>query len=133
MEPEIGQIVKAKVFRLTNFGAFVEITGGERGLIHISQIANGFVKNIADHLKVNEEVEAKVLSKDKNGHFDLSIKAITSPVRPDKHPKQPSPPPNSNPFEDKLSEFLKKSEERLLDLKRNIEAKRSGSGKIKLR
>lgn len=69
-----GEMVKGKVARLTNFGAFIDL-GGVDGLVHISQISYEHVKNPADVLKVGEEVDVKVLSVDEEtGRISLSIK-----------------------------------------------------------
>lgn len=123
MPIEIGSIAEGKVVRITKFGAFVELEDGSFGLIHISQIANQFIKDISEHLKLNEIVRVKILSKDKKGYFNLSTKEARKEL--DK-PKE-----RDELFEEKLAKFLKKSEERLLDLRHNLEAKRGGGGRIK--
>ena len=58
---EVGQEVKAKVLRLTNFGAFVEIESGVEGLIHISQMADEPPAKVEDAMKVDDEITAKVI------------------------------------------------------------------------
>ncbi len=123
MPPEIGSIAEGKIKKIAKFGAFVELEDGSQGLIHISQIANQFVKDVSDHLQIGDIVKVKVLAKDERGYFDLSIKELQ--VNSEK------PKDETESFEDKLTKFLKKSDERLLDLKRNMESKRSGGGKIK--
>ena len=55
MSNTVGQILSGKVTGITNFGAFVELETGETGLVHISEIADTFVKDIHDHLTVNDE------------------------------------------------------------------------------
>lgn len=123
MPPEIGSIVEGKIKKIVKFGAFVEMEDGSQGLIHISQIANQFVKDVSDHLQVGNIVKVKVLAKDERGYFDLSIKELQE--------NSEKPKDETESFEDKLTKFFKKSDERLLDLKRNMESKRSGGGKIK--
>ena len=69
-----GEIVKGKIARLTNFGAFIDL-GGIDGLVHISQIAYEHVKDPADVLTVGEEIDVKVLSvNEEEGRISLSIK-----------------------------------------------------------
>lgn len=73
MTLSVGDIVSGKVVNITNFGTFIEIEGGQNGLVHISEISNDYVENVSDVLKKGQEVKAKVLSND-NGKLSLSIK-----------------------------------------------------------
>jgi len=126
MSPEVGAVVKGKVIKITKFGAFVELEDGSEGLIHISQIANQFIKDVSEYLQINKIVKVKILGIDKKGYCELSIKEVQKTQEyPEKLTQQ------DYSFEEKLASFLKESEERLLDLKRNIEAKRRGGGRIK--
>ncbi len=74
MEPEIGKIYKGKVRKIMDFGAFVEITPGTDGLVHISQIAEHRVTNVSDELKEGDEIMVKVLEIDRQGKIRLSAK-----------------------------------------------------------
>jgi S1 RNA binding domain protein len=143
---EVGSKVQGKVTGITNFGAFVELPGGTTGLVHISEVADSYVKDVNDHLKVGDQVEVKVIS-EKDGKTALSIKkAIDKPEgqtssysqRPqrqgrdnrqskDFRSKGSNFKPKEN-FEDKMAKFLKASEENLSSLKRNTETKRGGRG-----
>ena len=79
MSIEIGSKVQGKVTGITNFGAFVELPGGSTGLVHISEVADSYVKDVNDHLKVGDQIEVKVIS-EKDGKTALSIKkAIDKP------------------------------------------------------
>ena len=60
---EVGSIVEGKVVRVKPFGAIVSL-GNTQGLVHISQVANSFVQDINDHVKVGDMVKVKVLSVD---------------------------------------------------------------------
>ncbi len=73
---EVGKIYDGKVAKLMDFGAFVTILPGKDGLVHISQISNERVENVADKLSEGETVKVKVLEVDKQGRIRLSIKAI---------------------------------------------------------
>lgn len=122
---EIGSIVEGVVTGITNFGAFVELPGGKVGLIHISEVADVYVKDVREFLKESETVKVKVLSIDEKGKVGLSIKALQKKPVPAADGRRK---PNGMSFEDKLSKFMKDSDERLLDLKRNTESKRGGRG-----
>src|SRR5580704_12895430 len=73
---KIGDLVKGKVSKITTFGAFLALDGDIDGLIHISQISEDRVDKIKDHLKVGQEVEARVIKVDKTERrIGLSLKA----------------------------------------------------------
>ncbi len=141
MSIEVGSKLHGKVTGITNFGAFVELPEGTTGLVHISEVADNYVKDINDHLKVGDMIEVKVLNVEKDGKIGLSIKkAKDRPVEQSKpqsytqRPRQsrPNDHRNNNPrgenFESKMARFLKDSEDRLSSLKRNTESKRGGRG-----
>ncbi|MCL5780502.1 MAG: S1 RNA-binding domain-containing protein [Firmicutes bacterium] len=123
MSLEQGNIVEGVVTGITNFGAFVELPGGQTGLVHISEVAEVYVKDIHEFLKVNDKVRVKIISVDPKGKIGLSLKqANPSPTKAPRKPKfEPS-------FEDKLAKFMKESDERLSDLKRQTDSKRGGRG-----
>lgn len=160
MAIEVGAKLEGKVTGITHFGAFVDLSGGVTGLVHISEIADNYVKDVKDHLKIDDIVKVKVINVDKDGKIGLSIKQAID--RPEGH--QPPPqrervgaggpgggerfnrggqdrggrpfnkqssgrPSYGKPsFEDKMSRFLKDSEERISSLKKNTEGKRGGRG-----
>lgn len=73
---EIGNILAGKVTGIQPYGAFVAIDENTQGLVHISEITHGYVKDINEHLKVGDEVQVKVLSVDEGaGKIGLSIRA----------------------------------------------------------
>jgi S1 RNA binding domain protein len=135
MSIEIGSVVEGVVTGITNFGAFVELPGGKVGLIHISEVADVYVRDVKDFLKEQDKVKVKVLSVDERGKIGLSIKQLQAPAGNAQSPRRAHANDNRRPnkfnalsFEDKLSKFLKDSDERLTDLKRNTESKRGGRG-----
>ncbi|CAM2833067.1 polyribonucleotide nucleotidyltransferase [Dolosigranulum pigrum] len=73
-EVEVGKIYKGKVVRIENFGAFVEVIKGTDGLVHISELADGYVKNVTDVVKMGEEIEVLVTEIDNMGRVNLSRK-----------------------------------------------------------
>jgi uncharacterized protein len=72
-----GMILPGIVTNITNFGAFIDIGIKEKGLVHISQIADKFVKNPADVLRLNQEVQVKVLEVDvSRARVQLSMRGL---------------------------------------------------------
>lgn len=79
-EVEIGRIYEGPVVKILdkNVGAIVSIMPGRDGLVHVSQIANERVNNVADYLKEGQIVRVKVLEQDEKGRIRLSMKAVLS-------------------------------------------------------
>ncbi len=73
----IGEIVTGEVIKLLDFGAIVDLGGGKDGMVHISEVKNGYVDKITDVLKLHQQVTAKVI-KVEEGKIGLSIKAMGS-------------------------------------------------------
>lgn len=169
MAIEVGTKLEGKVTGITHFGAFVDLSGGVTGLVHISEIADNYVKDVNDHLKINDVVTVKVINVDKDGKIGLSIKqTVDKPAESSRPPRTPrpersgsgggsgerfsggggssggggaggsynrerggrsfKPAANKATFEDKVSRFLKDSEERISSIKKSTESKRGGRG-----
>ncbi|MFH1857050.1 MAG: polyribonucleotide nucleotidyltransferase [Candidatus Omnitrophota bacterium] len=73
---EIGKIYKGKVTRLMNFGAFVQVKGNKEGLVHVSELADHFVKNVTDEVEVGQELEVIVKEIDSQGRINLTRKGL---------------------------------------------------------
>lgn len=148
MQIEEGAIVSGKVTGLTDFGAFVEIEDGKTGMIHISEVAANYVKDIKEHLTVGQEVKAKVISVSPEGKISLSIRRITAEQPKEQRPQRPQKPRGEkrNPpvwngqksnapaegekqsFEDMMARFKQVSDEKMTDLKRASDSKRGSGG-----
>ncbi|KKM10918.1 hypothetical protein SY88_11125 [Clostridiales bacterium PH28_bin88] len=122
----VGNIVEGVVTGITKFGAFVELPGGVTGLVHISEVADAYVKDVKDYLKERDRVRVKVINVDDSGKIGLSIKQASPDYDP--YHRQRRHRPTSTSFEDKLAKFMKESDERLTDLRRNTDSKRGGRG-----
>ena len=133
MTLEAGNILEGTVVNITNFGAFVELEGGKTGLVHISEVADSFVKDIRQHLKEQDKVKVKVISIDDNGKISLSIKQAE--VKPKKSVKPADFDWSSEEkkargnCEEKIAKFLKESEGRMQDVKRHQDFKSKNSKK----
>lgn len=141
MSVKVGDKVKGKVTAITNFGAFMQLPNGRTGLVHISEVSTSYIKDLKDHLKVEDELEVKVLS-ETDGKIALSIKqvqlenreksGVSSYHNSKSSYKKRTPPKDfvkkSETFEDKITKFMKSSEENLSMLKKKTETKRGGRG-----
>ncbi|GGI66594.1 RNA-binding protein [Enterococcus alcedinis] len=148
MSIEVGVKLKGKVSGITNFGAFIDLGGGKTGLVHISEVSDGFVKDINEVLKVGEEVTVLVTTVGNDGKVGLSIrKAVDKPKEERREfPKKEFQRPNTKKpfvknqntnssnmggkqdFDSLMSGFLKDSDDRLSTLRRSTEGKRGGRG-----
>ncbi|MBQ2897386.1 MAG: S1 RNA-binding domain-containing protein [Clostridia bacterium] len=135
MQLEVGSILEGKVTGITNFGAFVQINDSKiTGLVHISEVSLDYVKDINEHLKVNDSVKVKVVSVAPGGKISLSIKKVQEEERALKASRPADvemftkPATTDLSFEDKINRFKSDSDERLQTLKRNFESKRGSYG-----
>jgi S1 RNA binding domain protein len=154
MAIEAGDVMQGKVAEVRDFGAFVWLDEGKKGLIHISEISDDYVKDIHNMVKPNQKVKIKVLSIKDDGRIELSLKQAealdyTKPPKPEREHVQSTAaveylgePPNINflgdleptgEFDIMLKAFKRISEENMIDNKRNIERKRNGGDKKKLK
>ncbi|MCY6485717.1 S1 domain-containing RNA-binding protein [Clostridium aestuarii] len=124
MALNLGTILEGTVVNITKFGVFVEVEG-KTGLVHISEVADTYVKDIRDYLKEKDKVKVKVISIDDNGKMSLSIKQAgipkksSKPVEIDWEKEKSKTKKNNINFEDAMSKFLKESEERFQTLKKH--------------
>lgn len=157
MSIEVGSIVEGVVSGITNFGAFVSLPENKVGLVHISEVADVYVNDVKDFLKEQDKIRVKVLSIDEKGKIGLSVKQAQEKKAEEQHESRGAAqrPQRGGfqrsegfrsaggdfrrggrfggagvnaSFEDKLSRFLKDSDERLTDLSRKTDSKRGGRG-----
>lgn len=133
MQLEVGNILEGKVTGITKFGAFVELEPGTTGMVHISEVSSTFVKDISEHLQQNQVVKVKVLSIGEDGKISLSIKRANEAKNPPPQPRKnirfdnDRPPQKKEPlsFEEMMSKYKQSSEEKMSDLRRFMDNKRS--------
>jgi len=162
---DAAEIMTGKVFRIVAFGAFVRLTDGSTGLVHISEISDGYVQDVNDYLDVGMDVNVVVMATDEDGKRKLSIKKAGAVPKKEKAEEKREhagadkeekrrlkkqsvieknqqsakslflKPPDDDgdagfgsgrSFEDKLAKFMKDSEERQIDVKRQTDNKRGG-------
>lgn len=150
MQLEVGTILEGKVTGFTSFGAFIDLGEGKKGLVHISEVASDYVKEISDHLTVGQDIKVKVISIGDDGKISLSIKRVNEEKKP-QQPRQPRQQRSSRPanvwqgadksadnqnasFEDMMAKFKQVSNEKMSDLKRDTKHgggyNRRGTNKI---
>ena len=130
MPVSVGDIVEGKVTDIMNYGVFVKLESGKSGLVHISEVSKDYVEDIHTVLNQGDKVKVKVLSIDEKGKIALSIKKALPQVKENKGvSKKNIEPQGPMTLDDMLSKFLKDSDERQLDIKKNIDSKRGYSRK----
>ena len=142
MQVEVGAILEGKVTGVTKFGAFVELPDKKTGMVHISEVAPTFVKEIRDFVTEGQAVKVKVLSISEEGKISLSMKKAMPPAprqtaprravsagRPGDFEWQSSASRGDESFEDMMSRFKATSDEKISDLKRSLDGKHGGFGR----
>lgn len=132
MAVEVGSILEGKVTGVKKFGAFVLLPSGETGMVHISEVSNTYIQELADVLSEGQTVKVKVMSVAPDGKIALSIKRTEprpKPTRADTgrvwQPRTAAPQGNLT-FEDMMSQFKSRSEEKISDLRKVTENRRGG-------
>jgi polyribonucleotide nucleotidyltransferase len=82
-EIQVGRIYNGTVTSIKDFGAFIEIAPGKDGLCHISELSDGFVKNVTDVCKVGDKFEVKVIAVDDQNRVKLSRRAVLAAQKSD--------------------------------------------------
>lgn len=150
MELAVGGIYEGKVTGITKFGAFVSLEGGKSGLVHISEVANSFVSDVNEHVKMGQLIKVKVLSITEDGKINLSIKRVeqneaqakaekpqdaaprrfSSPAKHEKYVMAPMQTANESSgnvdFEDRLKKFMQESDSRIADSRMYSDRKSRG-------
>ena len=75
-EYKIGEIVEGKIIKILDFGAIMDLGGGKDGMIHVSELKEGFVKNVKDVVNEGDFVRAKIIRADADGRIGLSMKQM---------------------------------------------------------
>ena len=132
MAVEVGSIVEGKVTGVKKFGAFVLLPDGKTGMVHISEVSNEYVQELSDVLSEGQTVKVKVMNISDDGKIALSIKRTLPKPKPTRadtgrvwQPRQSAPQQNMS-FEDMMSQFKSRSEEKISDLRRVTENSRGG-------
>ena len=137
---EAGAVFDGKVTGITAFGAFVAMPDGQSGLVHISEIADAYVKDIHDYLQIGQMVHVKLLAYGEGNRINLSIKRAVEQPAPQERPRPQAPRRTASQnsqtqplsgdalFEDKLRHFMQESDSRISDT-RQRENRRNNNGR----
>lgn len=143
MQLDVGMILTGKVTGITKYGVFVDIGSGKSGMVHISEVASTYVKEIKDFVTDGQEIKVKVLGISEDGKISLSIKqaedkpfaaarAGGAPRQRQNNEHRPSGGRNNNTapsapesFDDMLSRFMQSSDEKISSLRKNNGDRRS--------
>ena len=138
MQVEVGAVLEGKVTGITKFGAFVDLGEGKTGMVHISEVASTYVKEIRDFITEGQTVKVKVLTVGEDGKISLSIKkgdaARTAAAasagglsgQTGEFEWRPAHSNTAGSFEDMMSRFKQTSDEKMSDLKRSLDSKHGG-------
>ena len=143
MELTVGAVLEGKVKSITNFGAFIALPENKTGMVHISEVANAYVRDIRQHLTEGQDVKVMVIGNE-NGKINLSIKRLepkpqrdgaprgdrgNAPRRDNGQPQnqnrnfrsapvQPAAPKTADQlFEEKLKAFMSESDSKISSIK----------------
>ncbi|MCP4050926.1 MAG: S1 RNA-binding domain-containing protein [bacterium] len=132
MELKTGDLLEGQITHITSFGAFIKLFDcEEEGLVHISEVANEYVTDINTFIKVGDKVNVKVLGRNEQNKLKLSIKQASAPPKKQEEALFIHKKTKNTGFEDKLMAFMKKSEEKLIDVRRNLKNKQGITKKKK--
>ena len=135
MAAEVGSVIEGKVSGITKFGVFVDIGEGVTGMVHISEVARNYVKDIKEYVRMGQEVKVKVITVSPEGKVSLSMKRAVPPPPKSAPAPRPGRPGNyewqsrkkePTSFEDMMSKFKQISDEKISDLKRTMDGKHGG-------
>ena len=150
MQLTVGTILEGKVTGITKFGAFVDLGEGNTGMVHISEVAPTYVKEITDYVSKDQVVKVKVISISPEGKVALSMKKAVEQPQQQSAERRPAPGGQSRPraprpapaprynsldfaqkhkdepksFEDMMAKFKQTSDDKMSDLKHNLDTKR---------
>ncbi|WP_018930805.1 S1 domain-containing post-transcriptional regulator GSP13 [Gracilibacillus lacisalsi] len=111
---QIGDVVEGVITGVQPYGAFVSLGEDVQGLVHISEVTNGFVKDITDHVKEGDKVTVKIIEVDETENkYALSIRALQPAREGERNTNSIAEKEGEHGFntlKDKLKEWIKQSE-----------------------
>ncbi|MDR1622757.1 MAG: S1 RNA-binding domain-containing protein [Synergistaceae bacterium] len=121
----VGDLAECVVEQIMPYGAFVRLSTGQKGMVHISELSFNFVKKVEDILTLQQNIKARIIKIDEKGRIDLSLKKVEErPVV-----QIPITKEDKDSFEKKMASFLKVSESKIADLNSKMNSSKSGKKK----
>ena len=121
----VGDLVDCVVEQIMPYGAFVRLSTGQKGMVHISELSFNFVKKVEDFLTLQQNIKARVIKIDEKGRIDLSLKKAEERTIV----QVPITKEVSDSFEKKMASFMKLSESKIADLNSKMNSPKSGKKK----
>ena len=84
-EYQIGEIIEGTIINIRDFGAIMIFSDGKKGLLHISEVANVFIRNIHKYLRIGKTYQVKVIGIEGDGFLKLSMSKITEEEKEEYH------------------------------------------------
>lgn len=84
-EYKIGDIIEGTIVNIRDFGAIMIFSDGKKGLLHISEVANVFIRNIKRYLKIGKTYQVKVIGIEDDGFLKISMSKITEEEKAEYH------------------------------------------------
>ena len=82
---EIGEIIEGTIVNIRDFGAIMIFTDGKKGLLHISEVANVYIRNIYKYLKIGKTYQVKIIGIEDDGFLKLSMSKISEEEKEEYH------------------------------------------------
>jgi S1 RNA binding domain protein len=121
----VGDLNDCVVEQIMPYGAFVRLSTGQKGMIHISELSFNFVKKVEDVLSLQQNIRARVIKIDEKGRIDLSLKKVEERA----FIQAPITKEDKDSFEKKMASFMKASESKIADLNSKMNSSKSGKKK----
>ncbi|MDR2136875.1 MAG: S1 RNA-binding domain-containing protein [Synergistaceae bacterium] len=121
----VGDLADCVVEQIMPYGAFVRLSTGQKGMIHISELSFNFVKKVEDVLSMQQNIKARVIKIDEKGRIDLSLKKVEERS----FVQAPVTKEDKDSFEKKMASFLKVSESKIADLNSKMNSSKPGKKK----
>lgn len=117
IEYKVNDIIEGTIINIRDFGAIMIFSDGKKGLLHISEIANVFIRNIHKYLKIGKTYQVKIIGIENDGFLKLSMSKITEEEKDEHHKngiKKTKIDPefiDFTPLKEKLPEWIKNAKE----------------------
>ena len=84
-EYQIGEIIEGTIITIRDFGAIMIFNDGKKGLLHISEVANVYIRNIHKYLRIGKTYQVKIIDIEEDGFLKLSMSKITDEEKDEFH------------------------------------------------
>ncbi len=121
-----GEVIEGTVTKLLPYGAILDLPDNMTGLVHISEIAEGYVEDVSDYLREEDVVRVKLLAEKEPGRWELSIKQADPDFQDRVAATRPRSRALGEDFEKRLTKFMQESNRRQNEIRRRRVSRRGG-------